>query len=368
MDEQLQYQIALTLVPKVGGITAKKLIAYCGGVEAVFKEKKSALYKIPGIGHTVVNALKNHGIFEQARQEVEFINRYKIKPLFYTHPDYPTRLKHCDDSPILLFYKGTADLNKQKVIAIVGTRNITDYGRHKCQEIIEGLKKHDPLIISGLAYGVDARAHKVSVDNHLETVGVLGHGLDMIYPPLNKPLAEKMIKSNGGLISDFVSKTKPDRENFPKRNRIIAGMADALIVVEAALTGGALITANIASSYNRDVFAVPGRTGDLYSQGCNMLIKTLKAALVENAGDIEQAMGWEEESRRNRLSIQQKLFMELDDQEKVIVELMKQNGDTSFDLMVQKSGVSFSKLSSLLLNLEFKGVISSLPGKMFRLN
>jgi DNA processing protein len=368
MDEQLQYQIALTMVPKVGGITARKLIAYCGGVEAVFKEKKSSLYKIPGIGHTVVNALKNHDIFELARQEVEFINKYKIKPLFYTHVDYPVRLKHCDDSPILLFYKGTAELNKQKAIAIVGTRNITDYGRYKCQEIIEGLKKHDPLIVSGLAYGVDARAHKAAVDNGLNTVGVLGHGLDMIYPPLNKPLAEKMIKNNGGLISDFISKTRPDRENFPKRNRIIAGMVDALIVVEAALSGGALITANIAASYNRDVFAVPGRTGDLYSQGCNMLIKTLKAALVENAADIEQAMGWEEQAQKNRENIQQKLFMELDDQEKIIVELMKQNGDISFDLLVQRVNVSFSKLSSLLLTLEFKGIISSLPGKMFRLN
>lgn len=367
MQDLLKYQIALTMVPKVGGITAKKLIAYCGGVEAVFKEKKAALLKIPGIGEHLAKSISNHNIFDLAEKEIEFIQRYQITPLFYTEPEYPARLKQCDDGPILLFYKGTANLNHDKVVAVVGTRNITDYGKQKCQEIIEGLKKHDPLILSGLAYGVDARAHKTALDCDLQTVGVLGHGLDRIYPTLNRPLAERMLKYKGGLLTDFVSDTIPDRENFPKRNRIIAGMVDVLIVIEAAITGGALITANIANSYDRDVCAVPGRTTDLYSQGCNHLIKSLKANMAENATDIEYLMGWEEESRKNRKNLQQQLFIELDEQEKAIVEILKENGEASFDMLVQKSGLGFSKAASLLLNLEFKGVISNLPGKIFRL-
>ncbi len=366
-SELLKYQIALTMIPKVGGITAKKLIAYCGGVEAIFKEKKASLLKIPGIGESIANTVIKHDLFSRAEKEIEFISRNNIKTLFYTDVDYPARLKHCDDGPVLLFYKGNARLNMDKIVAVVGTRSITEYGKLKCTEIIEGLKKYNPLILSGLAYGVDARAHKTALDFNLSTVGVLGHGLDRIYPSLNKPLAERMIGQNGGLLSDFVSNTKPDRENFPKRNRIIAGMADALVVVEAAVTGGALITANIANSYSRDVFAVPGRTTDVYSQGCNKLIKTLKSHLIETAADIEYVMGWEPESKKNKKGFQQQLFMELDKEETMLVEYLKANGDVSFDLLVKKTGFGFSKVSSLLLNLEFKGVVVSLPGKMFRL-
>ncbi|TVQ08370.1 MAG: DNA-protecting protein DprA [Bacteroidetes bacterium] len=366
-DDLLKYQLALTMVPKVGGITAKKLIAYCGGVEGVFLEKKKTLMKIPGIGANIAAAVSDREIFSRVEKEMEFIKKNGIVTLFYTDVNYPGRLKHCDDGPILLFYKGTANLNKQKIIAVVGTRSITEYGKQKCKEIVEGVKKFDPLILSGLAYGVDARAHKIALDNTLQTVGVLGHGLDRIYPPLNKPLAERMLDNNGGLLSDFVSNTIPDRENFPKRNRIIAGMADALIVVEAAKTGGALITANIANTYNRDVFAVPGRTSDLYSQGCNFLIKTHKAHLAETAKDIEYVMGWEEENQKSKKHQQQQLFVELDEQEKIIADILKENETCSFDFLVQKTGLGFSKTSSLLLNLEFKGAIANLPGKMFKL-
>ncbi len=367
-DDQLKYQIALTMIPKVGGITAKKLIAYCGGLEGVFAEKKANLMKIPGIGEFIAKAVSGHGVFKEAEKEIEFIKKNQITTLFYTDANYPSRLKHCDDGPILLFYKGNPDLNSDKVIAVVGTRNITEYGKQKCKEIIEGLKKYNPLIVSGLAYGVDAKAHKSALDQSLPTVGVLGHGLDRIYPKLNGPLADRMLKQNGGLITDFVSNTIPDRENFPKRNRIIAGMVDALIVIEAAVTGGALITANIANSYNRDVFAVPGRTTDLYSQGCNLLIKSHKAHMVESARDIEYVMGWEEDDKKKvKKQLQQQLFLELDEEEKLITDILSQNGDSSFDLLKSKTGLSFSKLSSLLLNLEFKGVIYNLPGKMFRM-
>ncbi len=366
-DDLLFYQVALTMVPKVGGVTAKRLIAYCGGIEAVFNEKKGALIKIPGIGESIANSFRKKEFYDLAEKEIEFIRKNNIKTFFYTESDYPARLKQCEDGPILLFYKGEAPLGKQKVIAVVGTRNITEYGRQKCAEIIEGLRRFDPLVVSGLAYGVDARAHKVALDNNMHTIGVLGHGLDRIYPPLNKPLAQRMLESVGGLLSDFVSNTKPDRENFPKRNRIIAGMVDALIVVEAAVTGGALITANIANSYNRDVFAVPGRTSDMFSQGCNSLIKTHRAHMAESAADIEYVMGWEEDQNKKSKGIQQQLFVELDPQEQQIVDIMREMGDVSFDYLVKKTNLSFSKVSSHLLNLEFKGVVGTLPGKMFRL-
>ncbi len=367
MDDLLKYKIALTIIPGVGGITAKKLISYCGGIDAVFLEKESSLLKIPGIGSHLARSVVRFRDFDRVEKEIQFIEKNRIRVFFYTEKGYPERLKHCEDGPILLFYKGKADLNKQKTIAVVGTRSITEYGKSKCTEIIEGISKHNPLIVSGLAYGVDARAHKAALDNKLQTIGVLGHGLDRIYPPLNKPLARKMLEENGGLLSDFISETKPDRENFPKRNRIIAGLVDALIVIEAAKTGGALITANIANSYNRDVFAVPGKTTDTYSQGCNHLIKIHKANLIESAADIEYIMQWEIEPSKSKKK-QQQLFIELEPEEKILTDLMKVNGEASFDYLVSKSGFSFSKASSLLLNLEFKGAVKPLPGRIFRLN
>jgi DNA processing protein len=366
MRDLLKYQIALTMIPGVGGITAKKLISYCGGIEALFSEKRKMLLKIPGIGNSIADAVAGFKDFDGVEREMEFIEKARIKTLFYLDKGYPARLKHCEDGPILLFFKGEANLNNSKTIAIVGTRSITEYGREKCDEIIQGLKKFKPLIVSGLAYGVDGRAHKTAMDHQLETVGVLGHGLDRIYPPLHKGLADRMLHEGGGLLSDFVSGTKPDRENFPKRNRIIAGLADALIVIEAARSGGALITANIANSYNRDVFAVPGRTSDTFSQGCNLLIKSHKAALAESAADIEYVMNWLLDEKKSR-SAQQQLFVELDDDEQKIVDTLRQNGESSFDYLVNQSQLGFSKTSALLLNLEFKGVLKPLPGRVFKL-
>jgi len=367
MDNTLRYQIALSMIPGVGGITAKKLISYCGGVEALFREKKHALMKIPGIGNVLGDMVTGFKNFDRVDKEIAFIEKSGIKTMFYLDSHYPARLKHCEDGPIVLFYKGTANLNNPKSIAIVGTRSITEYGKEKCDELIEGLKKHDPLIVSGLAYGVDARAHKAALDHQLATVGALGHGLDRIYPPLHKQLAIRMIEEGGGLLSDFNSGTIPSRENFPRRNRIIAGLVDALIVVEAAKSGGALITANIASSYNRDVFAVPGRTSDMYSQGCNHLIKSLKATLVENAEDLEYAMNWQIQND-NAKPLQQSLFIELSSEEQTIIDLIKENGESSFDYLVNKTQLGFSKTSSLLLNLELKGALSPLPGKVFKLS
>jgi DNA processing protein len=359
----LKYQIGLTLIPGVGDVNGKKLISYCGNAEAVFKEKKKALLKIPGIGDSTVNSIISQSVLSRAEEEIGFIEKYKIKTLFFTDQDYPKRLKHCIDSPLLLYYKGNADLNSEKIIGLVGTRRATDYGKELCAKIIEDLSYLKVIVVSGLAYGIDAKAHQTALQNELETIGVLAHGLDRIYPPSHKSMAEKMVKS-GGLLTDFMSKTNPDRENFPKRNRIIAGLTDALVVVESAIKGGALITANIANSYNRDVFAVPGKVTDKFSEGCNFLIKTNKAALIQSAKDIEYIMQWEQKSQKS--VFQHKLFEELSPEEELIVKILQENLEVSVDYIVLQSQLSNSKIAAILLNLEFKGMVKSLPGKMYK--
>ncbi len=278
---------------------------------------------------------------------------------------YPERLKQCVDSPILLYYKGNAPFNVKKVIAIIGTRKISEYGKENCENIVRDLSASDILVVSGLAYGVDTCAHKSALDFGLKTIGVLGHGLDKIYPALNRQLASK-ITLNGGLITEFITETRPDRENFPKRNRIIAGMADAILVVEAAKRGGALITADIANSYNRDVFALPGRVNDEYSQGCNNLIKANKAALVTNADDILYMMGWEQKIQKNQ-AVQKKLMLTFSPEEDKIIEILRQNENTGIDEIEVKSEIPISLLAKFLLNLEFDGIIKSMPGKTYKL-
>lgn len=359
----LLHEIALTLVPGVGIITAKKLIAYCGSAEAVFREHNPKLRKIPRVSEAIVDALRTPGIFERAEKEMAFLNKFQIRPLFFLDDNYPLRLKNCEDSPLVLYYKGNADLNVNRVLGVVGTRTPTEYGKSVCQALVSDLSHDNVLIVSGLAYGIDAYSHKVALDNGLKTVGVLGHGLDRIYPHQNRSLAEKMIQQ-GGLLTEFTSNNKPDRENFPMRNRIIAGMCDAVVVVEAAVKGGALITAEIADSYNRDVFAVPGRTNDVFSGGCNKLIRKNKAALVETAEDIIYMMGWEENSSQKG-SVQKKLFYELKPDEEVVVNCLKNNTECSFDNLSGETGINMSRLAAALLNLEMEGIIRILPGKMY---
>lgn len=359
----LIYQIGITLIPGVGDINGKKLISYCGSAEAVFKEKKKALLKIPGIGESTVTAILTQNVLDRSEEEISFIEKYKITPLFFTSKTYPQRLKHCVDSPLMLYYKGNADLNSGKIISIVGTRRASDYGKEICNKIIEDLAALNIIVVSGLAYGIDSKAHQAALNYNLETVGVLAHGLDRIYPYSNRALAEKMIYS-GGLITDFMSRTNPDRENFPKRNRIIAGMSDALVVIETAMKGGALITANIANSYNRDVFAVPGKLTDKYSEGCNFLIKTNKAALIQSARDIQYIMGWEPKEVKS--SRQQKLFEELTPEEVLVMKLINENEESGIDHIVFQSKLTPSKIAAILLNLEFKGMVKSLPGKIYK--
>ena len=364
-ETELKFQLALCLIPGVGSLTAKKLVSYCGGVEAVFRERKTTLLKIPGIGEQLSQSLLDHSVFDRAEQEMAFIKKHTIGVLFYLDKEYPARLKHCDDSPFLLFTKGNANLNAQKVVGIVGTRNMTSYGREQCNALIEGLKKHQPLIVSGLAYGVDACAHKKSLEEGLATAGVLGHGLDRIYPAPHKQLAQRMV-NQGILVTEFFSQTKPDRENFPTRNRIIAGLCDALVVIEAASTGGALITAIAANTYNRDVFALPGRTSDAFSKGCNWLIKSHKACLIEDINDLEYIMGWDA-TQSNQKNIQRQLFVELNQEEQIMADYLKNTQEAHIDQIVAQAGFTVSKTSTLLLQLEFKGVVRSLPGKVYKL-
>ncbi|MBS4062218.1 MAG: DNA-processing protein DprA [Bacteroidetes bacterium] len=364
MSEQLLYKIGLTLIPGVGDIGGKKLVAYCGGPEAVFREKRRQLEKIPGIGPQTIDNIVKQNVLSRAEEEIAFIEKRNIRPLFYLDKDYPKRLQHCADSPMLVYYKGSANLNQQRIIGIVGTRNASDYGKHFCERIVEELIPDQVIIVSGLAYGIDSCAHRASLKYGIPTVGVLAHGLDRIYPYSNKGMSEKMIE-NGGLLTEFMSQTNPDRENFPRRNRIVAGMIDALIVVESAKRGGALITAEIANSYSRDVFAVPGRIGDTYSEGCNYLIRINKAALLESAANIRYLMGWNQQS--SSVSAQTKLFKEFTEDEQKIMDIFGQEKECGIDEIMLRSEFPASKLAGVLLTLEFDGIIVALPGKKYKI-
>lgn len=357
------YQVALTLIPGIGDVQGKKLIAYCGGVEAVFREKKKNLLKIPGVGNVIAGSLHNREIFRRAEQELAFIRQYNVRPLFYLDADYPDRLKHCEDGPVLIYYKGKEDLSRKRILSVVGTRMPTDYGKAICEQIIHGLADQGVLIVSGLAYGVDTTAHRASLAAGLPTIGVLAHGLDQIYPGANRSLAEKMV-SNGGLVTEFPSRTKLNRDYFPRRNRIIAGMSDATLVIESAIKGGALITADIANSYSRDVFAIPGRVTDLKSSGCNLLIRSNRAALVQSADDICSMMGWDQSP--HPAMVQQKLFLELNGDEKKIHSFLQSAGEADIDGIYLNSGLTLSKVSAILLKLEFDGLIKCLPGKRYK--
>jgi len=364
--DNLAYKIAISLIPGIGSVTARNLIAYVGSVEGVFQEKEKNLMKIPGIGEVNAKRVVRQNVLERAKREVDFIQKNRIQTFFYLDDNYPARLKGCSDSPIILYYKGNANLNERRIISVVGTRNATNYGKEICEELIRNFseKSYRILVVSGLAYGIDVQAHKACLKYNVPTVGVFAHGLDNIYPQLHAPVASKML-GNGGLLSDFISETKIDRQNFLRRNRIIAGLADATIIVESAEKGGALVTADIANSYNRDVFAFPGRSSDVYSRGCNKIIKLNEAVLVESQADIEKAMNWDIKVSTNR-AYQTSLFVELTPEEQKLVDLLK-GGDRFVDEITIETQMSMSKVSALLLGLEFKGIIVSLPGKMYRL-
>jgi DNA processing protein len=362
----LKHKIALSLIPRIGDINARKLVAHIGSVEGVFSEPYSSLVKIPGIGSNLARYISGHSYMEAAEREVEYIGKNNIKSFFYLDADYPYRLRQCEDSPVIFYFRGNCDLNAHKMLSIVGTRNATSRGRELCDRIISGLALNhsDLIIVSGLAYGVDIAAHKSALANKLLTIGVLGHGFKTMYPAVHRNVAETL-KTNGGLISDFLSDELPERNNFIKRNRIIAGISDATLVIESGSKGGALITADIAASYNRDVFAVPGRTDDQWSAGCNGLIKKNKAALIENAADIEYNLGWLAE--KSKIPVQKQLFTELSDEEKVVFEKISSEGEMNIDHICRETNIPVYKLSALLLQMEFNGIIRCYPGNIYRL-
>ena len=362
----LTHKIALGLIPHVGDISARKLVSYFGSVEAIFSESYRNLIKIPDIGPILAQSICDKSYIDIAEKEAEYVTKHNINTFFYLDDNYPYRLKQCDDSPVVFFYKGEADLNADKFLSVVGTRSATQQGKEICDKIIAKLAEKHPnlIIVSGLAYGVDIAAHKAAVANNLQTIGILGHGLKMIYPSGHASIAKKMIEGGGGLLTDFLSTEQPERKNFIKRNRIIAGLSDATLVVESGAKGGALVTADIANSYNRDVYAIPGRPDDKWSTGCNNLIKTNKAAMVECAEDIEFFLGWEPE--KNNIPVQKSLFAELDDNEKNIFEFIKKEGEITIDVICRSLGIPVHKLSSHLLQMELKGVIKCLPGNIYK--
>ena len=368
MDSELLYQLALTLIPNIGPVQAKILLQHCNA-EEIFHAKKTFLEKIEGIGPIRAASIAAFKDFSKAEEEIKFIEKYKIKPLFLTDIDYPKRLLNCYDSPTLLFYRGEADLNAAKIVAIVGTRSHTDYAKVVTEKLVKELTEQNVTVISGLAFGVDAIAHKASVKNGLPTVGVLAHGLDQIYPPENASLAKDMIKHNGGLLTEFRSKSKPDKHNFPTRNRIVAGMSDATIVIETGLKGGSMITAELANSYNKDVFAIPGKVTDVKSSGCNYLIKNNKAMLLTDAAELIQVMQWEDKAKHKKEKrSQRELFIEMTPEEKIIVAILREKETVNIDEINEKSGLSSSAVAGATLNLELQGIISSKPGKIYSLS
>jgi DNA processing protein len=366
MQKELLYEIALTLIPNIGDVNAKALVSHFGSAEAIFHAPKKVLEAIEGIGTIRANSIKNFKDFSKAEEEISFIKKYKITTLFITDKNYPQRLLNCYDSPPLLYYMGNSDLNHSRIVAVVGTRNHNEYGKNICEKLINDLVNEDVIIVSGLAFGIDTIAHKSSIKNNIKNIGVLAHGLDRVYPAQNLSLAKQMI-SCGGLLTEFRSNTIPDKQNFPGRNRIVAGISDAVVVIESGIKGGSLITAELANGYNKDVFAFPGRADDTKSEGCNYLIKNNKAALITGAGDLLENMGWKK-LKKTSPKKQRELFIELSAEEKIVVDILQSQEQVHIDELYFKSKLSSSGVAQALLMLEMQGIVSSLPGKIYKIN
>ncbi len=367
MDKCL-YQIAISKIPGIGDASAKALIAYLGGVEGVFTEGEKALKKVPGIDRRALVVLANRKeAIEKARREMDFIKKNNIQTVFYSEPKYPLRLKECNDSPLLLYTQNSTDLNPPKAISIVGTRCNTPYGAEMIQRIISGIAQHHPetLIVSGLAYGIDVIAHRNALKYKLPTIGVLAHGLDHMYPAAHLKIANRM-KENGGLLTEFSEKVKPKPEYFVKRNRIVAGMSDATIVIESAKRGGSLITASIASSYNREVFAVPGTSTQEFSAGCNYLIKTNRAAMIEKVEDLEYLLGWSRCEHENHAQ-QTQLLLDFNEEEQLVYDYLKKEGKSHINPISIVCKLPMNRLNAILINMEFNGFLTCYPGNMYQL-
>lgn len=365
-SNDLLYQVALTMIPQIGPVQSKILLQHCE-VEEIFHAKRSFLEKLEGIGTVRADAIRHFRDFHEAEEEIRFIEKNDIQPLFISDKNYPRRLLNCYDSPTLLYYRGQADLNAPKILSIIGTRKNSDKGRQLTNKLVEELAEQNVTIISGLAFGIDSLAHRAAVKNELRTVGVVAHGLDQLYPPENLGLYRDMLQANGGILSEFRSGIKPDRHNFPSRNRIVAGISDATIVIETDIKGGSMITADLANGYNRDVFAYPGRVNDMKSAGCNELIRTNRAQLVTDTKHILQAMGWLVDPSVKK-QVQKQLFIELNREEQVLVEIIKDGQSIHVDEWIARSGLSHGQFACAIINLELANVVVSLPGKMYRLS
>jgi DNA processing protein len=364
--EDLKYKIAVTLLPGIGSVRTRAILGQLKSLEAFFTERETALLRIPGIGKHLATRSVRKKALEQAEEEKAFIEQNRLQVFWFLDEDYPSRLKQCDDAPVLLYMQGNTDLNASRVLSIVGTRHATPYGIDHCNNILEELAASHPglLIVSGLAYGIDVCAHKAALKHGLPTVAVLGHGLHMIYPASHRRVAGEIVRQ-GALLTEYSTFHTPDKKNFIARNRIIAGLADATLVVESGEKGGALITADLANSYNRDVFALPGRAGDEWSQGCNNLIKKNMAALVENAADLAWFLGWEMKNSPTQ-AVQKELFLSLGEEEQLLLDILKEQKELPLDELAVLAGMPVSKTSALLLNLEFAGMVKNLPGNIYR--
>ncbi|MFO8000673.1 MAG: DNA-processing protein DprA [Marinilabilia sp.] len=369
-ENKLQYRIALSLIKGIGPKLARNLIAYLGSESALFEEKVPTLANVPGIGASLEQLLRNidrTALLKKADRECQFIEKHNIRPVFFSDPQYPGRLSYCEDAPLMIYTHGQACYDAPQTIAVVGTRTPTDLGKELCEKLVSDLALRHPgtVIVSGLAYGVDITAHQTAVRNNLPTIGVLGHGLNRIYPSLHRNTAREIVKE-GALMTEFISGTKPDRHNFVQRNRIIAGLSDAVVVVQSARKGGALITAELGRDYNRDVLAFPGRPGDQFSAGCNQLIKSNIAALIESVEDLEYALGWETGSKKPE-TVQGNLFATIDNEEQqTIMENLIKEKEMNLNVLSLKCSIPVSKLSATLLELEFKGLVKSKPGGIYR--
>lgn len=367
-DERI-CSIALTLCPGIGHIGAKRLVDTVGSAAEVFRLRAELPERYPDIFHaSVVTALDNPSAFLQAEKELEWAEKNRVECLTLADERYPSRLRECEDAPVVLYFKGNADLNRLRVVSMVGTRRATDYGKQFCADFLRDLSElcSDVLVVSGLAYGIDIHAHRAALSNGLSTVGVLAHGLDRIYPAVHRKTAVDML-AEGGLLTEFPTGTNPDRHNFVSRNRIVAGMSDAVIVVESATKGGSLITAELAEGYHRDCFAVPGRATDEYSRGCNQLIRDNRAALINDASDFVKAMNWgrSEESRKTA-AVQRTLFPELTDEEARVVKILSRD-DLHINTLVVEANIPVNRMSAILFELEMKGVVKALVGGVYHL-
>lgn len=363
-ENELIATLRLQSVPNIGDVTAKKLIAHCGGPTAVFADKMQHLLRIDGIGRATLKQLHDNVHLANAEAEYGYLQKANIETSYFMDDDYPFYLKHCVDAPILLFKKGNIDLKGKKIISVVGTRNITGYGASFCKEFIEEICPMDPIIVSGFAYGVDIAVQKAAMEKGLQTIGCLAHGLNQVYPKTHTKYVSA-IEGNGGFLTEFWSTSNPERENFLKRNRIIAGMSEATVVVESAEKGGSLVTADLADGYNREVFAVPGRCSDKFSKGCNDLIKRQKAHMLTSAAELVYLLGWELGEEKTLAGVQKQLFVELDEIERTIYEYLRQNGKQLLDTVALDCKLPVFQVSSTLLGMEMKGAVRPLPGKLF---